>query len=146
MGASLEHRTPGDRHSWYLTCFDSIWMDSEVPVPFAPDGGSQKITPGWLRLTECLKWMQIFCCHHTLWFMVWDQTIWRAELYSYQNKRLQSVTGWWVHSAYDDIVWYQHLFGIKGFCELVKPTLLRQQPKFNDPEPESALHVSADNP
>lgn len=68
------------------------------------------------------------------------------ELYSYQNKMLQSVTDRWVRSAYDDIDWKQRLFGIKGLRGVGKTTLMLQHLKFNYPEPESALYVSADNP
>ncbi len=68
------------------------------------------------------------------------------ELYSYQNKMLQSVTDRWVRSAYNSIDWEQRLFGIKGLRGVGKTTLMLQHLKFNYPEPEHALYVSADSP
>ena len=68
------------------------------------------------------------------------------ELYSYQNKILQSVTDHWVRSAYDSIDWEQRLFGIKGLRGVGKTTLMLQHLKFNYLEKERALYVSADNP
>lgn len=68
------------------------------------------------------------------------------ELYSYQNKILQSITNDWVRSAFDSINWEQRLFGIKGLRGVGKTTMMLQHLKFNYPAPKSALYVSADNP
>lgn len=59
---------------------------------------------------------------------------------------LQSVTDRWVRSAYNSIDWEQRLFGIKGLRGVGKTTLMLQHLKFNYPEPEHALYVSADSP
>lgn len=68
------------------------------------------------------------------------------ELYSYQNKLLQSVTNKWVRSAYSNINWKQRLFGIKGLRGVGKTTLMLQYLKYNYEDPDNALYVSADNP
>jgi predicted AAA+ superfamily ATPase len=68
------------------------------------------------------------------------------ELYSYQNKMLQSITDGWVRSAYAKIDWEQRLFGIKGLRGVGKTTLMLQHLKYHYPEPDHALYVSADNP
>lgn len=68
------------------------------------------------------------------------------QLFSYQNKILKTISGKWYRSAFDTIDWNQRLFGIKGLRGVGKTTLLLQYLKFQYPEKENALYVSADNP
>lgn len=68
------------------------------------------------------------------------------ELFSYQNKILQSITDKWTRAAYAKIDWNQRLFGIKGLRGVGKTTLLLQHLKFHYQEKDKALYVSADNP
>lgn len=68
------------------------------------------------------------------------------NLFSYQNKILQSITGNWYRSAYQTTDWTQRLFGIKGLRGVGKTTLMLQHLKFHYPDKEKALYVSADNP
>lgn len=68
------------------------------------------------------------------------------ELFSYQNKILQSITDKWMRAAYAKIDWSQRLFGIKGLRGVGKTTLLLQHLKFHYLEKDKALYVSADNP
>lgn len=67
------------------------------------------------------------------------------ELFSYQNKMLQSITNDWKRAAFTKIDWNQRLFGIKGLRGVGKTTIMLQYLKFYS-EQNNALYVSADNP
>ncbi len=68
------------------------------------------------------------------------------ELFSYQNKMLQSITKEWKRAAFALIDWNQRLFGIKGLRGVGKTTLMLQYLKYHSSEQDTALYVSADNP
>lgn len=68
------------------------------------------------------------------------------ELFSYQNKILQSVNNKWHRYAFEKIDWNQRLFGIKGLRGVGKTTLLLQHLKLRYHDKEHALYVSADHP
>jgi len=68
------------------------------------------------------------------------------NLFSYQNKIINTISDKWYRSAFNTIDWDQRLFGIKGLRGVGKTTLLLQYLKFHYPEKEKALYVSADNP
>jgi predicted AAA+ superfamily ATPase len=68
------------------------------------------------------------------------------NLFSYQNKILQPVNNRWQRYAFKKIDWNERLFGIKGLRGVGKTTLLLQHLKFQYPEKDKALYVSADHP
>jgi hypothetical protein len=68
------------------------------------------------------------------------------ELFSYQNKILQSVSNSWQRSAFSTTDWSQRLFGIKGLRGVGKTTMMLQYLKYQYPNKKSALYVTADHP
>lgn len=68
------------------------------------------------------------------------------ELFSYQNKILQSVSNSWQRSAFSTTDWSQRLFGIKGLRGVGKTTMMLQYLKYQYPNKKKALYVTADHP
>lgn len=68
------------------------------------------------------------------------------DLFSYQNKVLENIDENWQRSAFNSIDWEHRLLGIKGLRGVGKTTLMLQYLKYQYPDKEKALYVSADHP